>query len=531
MSDTLAHGIQWLLRGFGLRTLNTQFFFSYSLIFLCAALTAGVLFSSDQDARQLDMAGAQRMLSQKMAKESLLVAQGALPLASLEATLQRFERAHRLLVQGDPGQGVAAVELPAAQERLRQVDQAWNRYRTLVLAVARGDSAALTMLGRDSEALLAASNDVVLLMSAAANRSATVQLWVALGSTLAILLLVILGRVAGMSWLMRQLDELRGRLEGVSQGDFSQQLAVAYTDNELGQIGSAYNRLLQQVGEMIRAVRLAADQADGHCSHMAAVAGESARSVVGQQAEIDQVATAMQEMLATAQEVARSTVAAATAADTADDETGNGREVMRSSVTAIRELSGHVDGLSELMLQLAADSQEIGRVLEVISAIADQTNLLALNAAIEAARAGEQGRGFAVVADEVRSLAARTQSSAGEISGLIGRLQQQTGRAGRAMDESRRGSDATLLQIEAAQGALENIVGAVQTIRGMTNQIATAAEEQCQVADDMHRSLTHIAGVADQAAVSTRDTASTSQAITRSMDGLQVLTGRFRLQG
>ena len=531
MSDTLAHGIQRLLRGFGLRTLNSQFFLSYSLIFLCAALTAGVLFSSDQDARQLDMAGAQRMLSQKMAKESLLVAQGALPLASLEATLQRFERAHRLLVQGDPQQGVAAVELPAAQERLRQVDQAWSRYRTLVLAVAQGDSAVLPTLASDSEALLAASNEVVLLMSAAANHSARVQLWVALGSTLAILLLVILGRVAGMSWLMRQLDELRGRLERVSQGDFSQPLAVAYADNELGQIGAAYNRLLQQVSDMIRAVRLAADQADGHCSRMAAVAGESARSVVGQQAEIDQVATAMHEMLATAQEVARSTVAAATAADTADSETGNGREVMRSSVAAIRELSGHVEGLTELMLQLATDSQEIGRVLEVISAIADQTNLLALNAAIEAARAGEQGRGFAVVADEVRSLAARTQSSAGEISGLIARLQQQTGRAGRAMDESRRGSDATLQQIEAAQGALENIVGAVQTIRGMTNQIATAAEEQCQVADEMHRSLTHIAGVADQAAVSTRDTASTSLAITRSMDGLQSLTGRFRLQG
>lgn len=530
MSDTLARGTQRLLRGVGLRSINTQFFFSYSLIFLCAALTAGVLFTSDQDARQLDMAGAQRMLSQKMAKESLLVAQEALPLAKLEATLQRFESAHRLLVQGDQSQGIAAVELPAAQLLLRQVDQAWGRYRTLVLAVAKGDRDALQTLAADSESLLAASNEVVQLMSVEANRSASVQRWVALGSTLAILLLVVLGRVAGMSWLMRQLDELRGRLERVSQGDFSQKLAVDYADNELGQIGTAYNRLLQQVSDMIRAVRQAADEADGHCSRMAAVAGESARNVVGQQAEIDQVATAMHEMLATSQEVARSTVAAASAADTADSETGNGRTVMRSSVAAIRELSGHVDGLSELMLQLAADSQEIGRVLEVISAIADQTNLLALNAAIEAARAGEQGRGFAVVADEVRSLAARTQSSAGEISGLIGRLQQQTERAGQAMDESRRGSDATLQQIEAAQGALENIVGAVQTIRGMTNQIATAAEEQCQVADDMHRSLTHIAGVADQAAVSTRDTETTSQAITLSMDGLQVLTGRFRLQ-
>ncbi|WP_438943595.1 methyl-accepting chemotaxis protein [Pseudomonas zhanjiangensis] len=281
---------------------------------------------------------------------------------------------------------------------------------------------------------------------------------------------------------------------------------------------------------MIRVVRQAAEEADGHCSYMAGLAAESARSVVGQQAEIDQVASAMQQMLSTSQEVARSTVEAAGAADIAERESCAGQAVMSGSVSAIRDLSGRVEGLSTLMQQLASDSQEIGRVLEVISGIADQTNLLALNAAIEAARAGEQGRGFAVVADEVRSLAARTQTSAGEISLLIERLQQQASRASEAMAESRRGSDSTLEQIESAQGALEQIVGAVRTIRGMTNQIATAAEEQSQVADDMHRSLTQIAGVATQAAASTRDTESTSQTITQRMEGLQSLTARFRLQ-
>ncbi len=528
MSDSLAQGIQLLLRGLGLRTINLQFLFSYSLIFLCAALTAAVLFLSDRDAGQLDMAGAQRMLSQKLTKESMLVAQGLMPLAALEGTLQRFENAHRLLLLGD--QDTAPIQLPAAQARLAQVDRLWQRVRPAVLGVARGDGASLPALVADSEQLLAEMHGVVALLAADANHSATIQRWVALGSTFGILLLAVLGRVVGMNWLMRQLDELRGRLELVGQGDFSRPLALSYADNELGQIGAAYNRLLQQVGNMIKAVRQAADEADGHCTYMAELAAESARNVVGQQAEIDQVATAMNEMLATSQEVARSTVEAASAADIAERETCNGQAVMSVSVAAIRELSGHVEGLSALMQQLTADSQEIGRVLEVISAIADQTNLLALNAAIEAARAGEQGRGFAVVADEVRSLAARTQSSAGEISLLIERLQQQTGRASAAMGASRRGSDATLQQIEAAQGALEQIVGAVQTIRGMTNQIATAAEEQSQVADDMHRSLTHIAGVATQAAVATRDTESTSRTITQSMGGLQSMTGRFRLQ-
>ena len=203
---------------------------------------------------------------------------------------------------------------------------------------------------------------------------------------------------------------------------------------------------------------------------------------------------------------------------------------MNESVTAIRALTGHVDGLAGVMQQLVKDSHEIGKVLNVISGIAEQTNLLALNAAIEAARAGEQGRGFAVVADEVRSLASRTQDSAKEVSVLVERLQSQATRAGDAMDASRQSSSTTLTQIEAAQHALGEIVGAVQTIRGMTNQIATAAEEQSQVAEDMNQSLTRIAQVADQAASATHDTAASGNTIMQSMNGLKALTGRFRLE-
>jgi len=530
MTASLAYGIQLILRGLGLRTNNLQFFFSYSLIFLCAAITAGVLFFSNKDAGQIDMAGAQRMLSQKMMKEALLGAQGMVPASAVEATIASFERSHRLLIQGDRAKGVAPAELASAQQSLRRVDQIWQRYRPAILALAGGDTSVLQAAAADADALLSASNEVVGLLSAEANRASAQQLWVALGSTIAILLLVILGRVAGMNWLMLQIDELRGRLERVSQGDFSQPLAVRHADDEMGMITTAYNRLLDQVGEMIRGVRQAADTADAQCVRMASLAGDSARNVEGQQAEIDQVATAMNEMLATSQEVARSTVEAASAADLAEQQTSTGSEVMSGSVHAIRSLSGHVDGLAGVMQQLVQDSQEIGKVLEVISGIAEQTNLLALNAAIEAARAGEQGRGFAVVADEVRNLAGRTQSSAKEVGVLIERLQSQAMRAGEAMDASRQSSTATLERIEAAQQALAKIVGAVQTIRGMTNQIATAAEEQSQVAEDMNCSLTRIATVADQAAVVSQDTASSGQSIMQSMNGLKTLTGRFRLQ-
>ena len=530
MTSTLANAIQALLRSVGLRTINSQFFFSYSLIFLCAALTAGVLFMSGKDASQIDMAGAQRMLSQKMIKEAMLAAQGIGSLADVDATIRRFEQSHRLLLQGDAAKGIAPVELDSARPHLQRVDQVWQRFRPAVRTLAAGQNADLKAVSADANEILAASNEVVSLISAEANRSAAQQLWVALSSTLCILLLVVLGRVAGMSWLMRHIEELRTRLEKVSQGDFSAPLQVRHADDEIGMITVAYNRLLQQVGEMIRGVSRAAGDADAQCQRMAGLAGDSARNVEGQQAEIEQVATAMNEMLATSQEVARSTVEAASAADIAEQETNTGSAVMNESVGAIRVLSGHVDGLSDVMQQLVQDSHEIGKVLAVISGIAEQTNLLALNAAIEAARAGEQGRGFAVVADEVRGLASRTQSSAKEVSLLVERLQSQAARAGEAMDASRQSSAVTLTRIEAAQYALGQIVGAVQTIRGMTNQIATAAEEQSQVAEEMNQSLTRIAQVADQAADATQDTAASGETIMQSMNGLKALTGRFRLE-
>ena len=214
MTSTLANVIQSVLRGLGLRTINLQFFFSYSLIFLCAALTAGVLFMSSKDASQIDMAGAQRMLSQKMMKEALLAAQGIGSPADVDKTIQRFEQSHRLLLNGDSAQGIVRVELASAQPYLQRVDQIWQRYRPAVQALAAGQSADLKTLAGDSNDILAASNEVVSLISAQANRSASQQLWVALGSTLCILLLVVLGRIAGMNWLMLQIDELRGPGEG-----------------------------------------------------------------------------------------------------------------------------------------------------------------------------------------------------------------------------------------------------------------------------------------------------------------------------
>ncbi|WP_414004189.1 methyl-accepting chemotaxis protein [Pseudomonas sp. S1Bt23] len=210
----------------------------------------------------------------------------------------------------------------------------------------------------------------------------------------------------------------------------------------------------------------------------------------------DQVATAMNEMSATAQEVARHAADAARAADDADQSAQQGEQVMQGTIHTITLMRGEIANTAEVIRRLEADSGRIGKVLEVIRGIAEQTNLLALNAAIEAARAGEAGRGFAVVADEVRSLAQRTAASIIEINQIIQSVQIGALDAAHAIESGQARSDASVEQVTQAGAMLERITEAVEAIRDMNRQIATAAEEQTSVAEDISRNLTEITTIA-----------------------------------
>ncbi|WP_425287514.1 methyl-accepting chemotaxis protein [Pseudomonas panipatensis] len=210
----------------------------------------------------------------------------------------------------------------------------------------------------------------------------------------------------------------------------------------------------------------------------------------------DQVATAMHEMSATAQEVARHAADAARAADDADQHAQSGERVMQSTIQTITQVSDEIASTAEVIRRLEADSGRIGKVLEVIRGIAEQTNLLALNAAIEAARAGEQGRGFAVVADEVRTLAQRTAESTAEIHQIIDTVQTGAVNAVRAIESGQSRSEQGLEQVTQAGDMLQSITHAVEAIRDMNRQIATAAEEQTSVAEDISRNLAEITSIA-----------------------------------
>lgn len=248
-----------------------------------------------------------------------------------------------------------------------------------------------------------------------------------------------------------------------------------------------------------------------------------------QKEEVEHVATAMNEMTATVQEVARNTAFTAEATATAETEVKNGKQVVDKTIADINNLATKVEDAVNVIQKLAKDSEQIGSVVDVIRGIADQTNLLALNAAIEAARAGEQGRGFAVVADEVRSLANRTQTSTDEIQQMVHDLQSAAENAEMVMEQGQEVARTGVDQAAMAGGSLNSITKTVDTISDMTNQIATAAEEQSAVSDEINQNIVNINTAAEHTLSVTRESTAATLTLTNEINRLQMMVKQFSI--
>ncbi len=281
--------------------------------------------------------------------------------------------------------------------------------------------------------------------------------------------------------------------------------------------------------ELIGGIRDGVSQISSAAEQLSAVTEQTSTGVNNQKVETDQVATAMQEMSATVQEVARNAEQAAQAATEADDEARQGDRVVAEAIAQIERLASEVSRSTDALKVLEKESDKIGSVMDVIKAVAEQTNLLALNAAIEAARAGEAGRGFAVVADEVRALAQRTQSSTAEIEGLVAGLQGGTQQVATVMLSSRELTDRSVELTRRAGGALENITRTVSNIQSMNQQIAAAADQQSAVAEEISRSILNVRDVSEQTASASEETAASSVELARLGNELQDMVSRFRV--
>jgi len=347
-------------------------------------------------------------------------------------------------------------------------------------------------------------------------------------STLLALLVGIIAAWVITRQITRPLQDTLAVVERIASGDLSHNIQVTRRD-ELGVLQQGIQRMGTTLRELISGIRDGVTQIASAAEELSAVTEQTSAGVNSQKIETDQVATAMHEMTATVQEVARNAEQASLAAADADGQARAGDKVVAEAIAQIERLAAEVARSTDAMTHLQQESNKIGSVMDVIKAVAEQTNLLALNAAIEAARAGEAGRGFAVVADEVRGLAQRTQKSTEEIEGLVAGLQNGTQQVANAMNNSRSLTDSSVDLTRKAGASLENITRTVSNIQSMNQQIAAAAEQQSAVAEEISRSIVNVRDVSEQTATASDETAKSSVELARLGSQLQQMVSHFRV--
>ncbi|MBC3437042.1 methyl-accepting chemotaxis protein [Pseudomonas sp. BW16M2] len=316
--------------------------------------------------------------------------------------------------------------------------------------------------------------------------------------------------------------------ERVATGDLTREIVVLGRD-EPALLLAALSRMQHSLRDTLRRIAASSDQLASASEELHTVTEDTSRGLHQQSAEIDQAATAVNQMTAAVEEVANNAVSTADASQGADRTTRDGRDQVNQALASIQHLVDDVTGTSGEIEQLASHANEISQVLDVIGSIAGQTNLLALNAAIEAARAGEAGRGFAVVADEVRALAHRTQQSTAEIEQMIGGIQSGTERAVSAMHSSQGRANGTLAVAQSAGQALELIAEAIATINQRNLVIATASEQQAQVAREVDRNLVNIRDLAMQTSAGANQTSAAAQDLSRLAVELNGMVAQFKV--
>lgn len=460
----------------------------------------------------------------------------ALSAAHAENVQQAYDRVHKF---ADMQPGSEAMKLVA------QFDAGFERWKTTsqqVVQLATSDPQAASNLSFSAseeqfEAMRTAIDKLGEMDDQAANAEglSAIELGKTLswqqGLIIAIGLCVCLVLVIGFPILVTgPLHNLLNRINQIADGDGDLRVRLDVVSNdELGKLSHAFNRFLDKLQPLIKEVGRVTGEVESSAQNLANLAVANDRLISSEYAAVDQVSTAATEMSSAVHEVARNAQSAADAARSAEAQSRDGAQVVGGVIESIRQLAREVESASTSIQALEMEAGNIGAVLAVIKSIAEQTNLLALNAAIEAARAGEQGRGFAVVADEVRALAARTQDSTKDIQVMIERLQIGVQNAVKATHS---GSSMAQQSVEQAAGvdqALTDTSDSVQRINDMAAQIATACEEQSSVTEEIARNISDIRDLSNEAAQTSEQSAQASKHLSELSHGLSTLVGRFRV--
>ena len=489
-----------------------------------------LLLNADRDLYQAFVA--ERSLLDEGAEDHV----AALKKTHAENLQQAYDRVHKFADMQPGSEALALVaEFDRGFERWKATSQ-----RVLELASSDPEGASRLSFG-DSEAQFEEARTAIdklgELEDNAANAVGTdaiargeALVWQQ-GLIIAIGLLVCLVLVVGFPMLVtRPLHNLLYRIEQIADGDGDLRVRLdVLSKDELGKLSHAFNRFLDKLQPLIKEVGRVTGEVADSAQSLAGMAAANDRLISSEHAAVDQVSTAATEMSVAVHEVARNAQNAADAARHAEVQSREGAQVVGATIHSIRQLAQEVESASDTIQTLEQETANIGAVLAVIKGIAEQTNLLALNAAIEAARAGEQGRGFAVVADEVRALAARTQESTKDIQQMIERLQAGVQNAVKATHSGSARARQSVEQAAGVDQALSVTGDSVQRINDMAAQIATACEEQSSVTEEIARNISDIRDLSNEAALTSEQSTRASQHLSELSHGLAQLVGRFRV--
>ena len=346
---------------------------------------------------------------------------------------------------------------------------------------------------------------------------------------LTLLIIAFTGYYVMNKLIITPLTNLALKLQAISSGDGDLTVRLKPEGkSEFAWVAGSFNTFVKKIAKTIKQIGDSSEKLAAASQQLAQISDKTEHGVENQVEQTTQVASAMEEMTATVQEVARNAINASNAALSAGEEASSGKSIVSQAVSGINQLASEVDNAANVIHELENDSNSIGEVLSVIQGIAEQTNLLALNAAIEAARAGEQGRGFAVVADEVRTLASRTQNSTLEIQQTIERLQNRAKQAVSVMDNGRKQASSSVEQAASAGVLITTISEQINTINDMNNQIAGAAEEQTAVAEEINRNINNISSVTNETSIGAKSTSQACQDLLELADQLRKTVGQFK---